>query len=110
VTGSSTAALLAAVAALAVGTYAYRIAGPCLETRVRLGERARELADRAAVVLLTALVAVATLWQAGSASGVARPAGVLVGGLLAWLRAPFLVVVVAAAATAALLRAVFGLR
>ena len=37
-------------------------------------------------------------------AGVARPAGVAVGALLAWRRAPFVVVVLAAAATAALLR------
>jgi hypothetical protein len=37
-------------------------------------------------------------------AGIARPAGVLVGALLAWRRAPFVVVVLAAAATAALLR------
>jgi hypothetical protein len=35
---------------------------------------------------------------------VARPAGVLVGAVLAWRRAPFVVVIVAAAGTAALLR------
>jgi hypothetical protein len=35
---------------------------------------------------------------------VARPAGVLVGLVLAWRRAPFLLVVVAAAVTAAGLR------
>ncbi|WP_435152849.1 hypothetical protein [Micromonospora aurantiaca (nom. illeg.)] len=34
----------------------------------------------------------------------ARPAGVLVGLLLAWCRAPFVLVVVAAAATTAVLR------
>ncbi|MYY81399.1 AzlD domain-containing protein, partial [Streptomyces sp. SID335] len=34
----------------------------------------------------------------------ARPAGVLAGGVLAWRRAPFAVVVVGAAATTALLR------
>jgi hypothetical protein len=35
---------------------------------------------------------------------VARPAGVLVGVLLAWRRAPLILVVVAAAVTAAALR------
>ena len=42
--------------------------------------------------------------QAGDWAGYARPAGVLVGALLAWRRAPFVLVVVGAAATAALLR------
>ena len=39
-----------------------------------------------------------------SFSGFARPAGVLVAGILAWRKAPFLVVVLAAAVVTALLR------
>jgi branched-subunit amino acid transport protein len=59
----------------------------------------------AATTLLFALVATAVFADAGQlAPGVARPVGVLVGGVLAWRRAPFVVVVVAAAATAAVLR------
>jgi hypothetical protein len=46
----------------------------------------------------------------GGFSGPARPAGVLVGAVLAARRLPFVVVVVAAAGTAALLRLVFGWR
>jgi hypothetical protein len=37
-------------------------------------------------------------------AGFARPAGVLAGALLAWRKAPFVVVVIAAAAVTALLR------
>jgi hypothetical protein len=59
-----------------------------------------------AVVLLAALVAIAALTQGHAFAGVARPAGVLVGGILAWRKAPFVVIVLAAAATAALLRLV----
>ncbi|HEX7746127.1 MAG TPA: AzlD domain-containing protein, partial [Micromonosporaceae bacterium] len=40
----------------------------------------------------------------GAFAGVARPVGVLVGVVLAWRRAPFVVVVIAAAVTAAGLR------
>jgi branched-subunit amino acid transport protein len=99
-----TAALLAGVGFLALGTYASRAVGPALRSRIRLSERARRLIDTAAVVLLAALVATAALLQGGSPADLARPAGVLVGGVLAWRRAPFLVVVLAAAGTAALLR------
>ena len=106
----STGALLAAVGVLAAGTYACRLAGPALRARVELGERARRLTDTAAVVLLAAVAATAALLQGDSFAGVARPAGVLVAGVLAWRRAPFLVVVVAAAATAALLRLALGVR
>ena len=46
----------------------------------------------------------AALMAGSEFAGLARPAGVLVGALLAWRRAPFVVVVIAAAAVAALLR------
>jgi hypothetical protein len=39
-------------------------------------------------------------------AGPARPLGVLVGGVLAWRRAPFVVVVISAALTAAMVRLV----
>ncbi|UUU31629.1 AzlD domain-containing protein [Streptomyces sp. CA-210063] len=68
--------------------------------------RVRELPAGAAVVLLVALLAAGALTEDGGFAGWARPAGVLVGGLLAWRRAPFVVVVLGAAATAAVLRAV----
>ena len=58
----------------------------------------------AAVVLLAALVATAALTDGHGAAGIARPAGVLVGGILALRKVPFVLVVVAAAATAAGLR------
>jgi hypothetical protein len=60
----------------------------------------------AAVVLLAALVAITALTDGHEFAGFARPAGVLVGGVLAWRKAPFVVVVLAAGATAALLRVV----
>lgn len=105
----STTALLTGVAVLAAGTFAIRFAGPLLQARTELSDRARELTETATVVLLTALVATAALVEAGSPAGVARPSGVAVAGVLAWRRAPFVVVVLAAAATAALLRLVFDL-
>ncbi|MPY78212.1 MAG: AzlD domain-containing protein [Actinophytocola sp.] len=96
--------LLAAVVVLAAGTYALRACGPVLRERVRLPQRAEEAMTLAAVLLLAALVGTAALTEAGGFAGWARPAGVLVGGVLAWRKAPFVVVVLAAAGTAALLR------
>jgi branched chain amino acid efflux pump len=96
--------LLVAVLILAVGTFSLRIAGPLLRTRFELPERARQLMSAAAVVLLAALVATAALTAGHGTAGIARPAGVLVAGILAWRKAPFVLVVVAAAATAAGLR------
>ncbi|HEY2061345.1 MAG TPA: AzlD domain-containing protein [Amycolatopsis sp.] len=89
---------------LGAGTFAFRLAGPMLRTRVNLSPRAERLMALSAIVLLAALVATSALTEGHSFAGIARPAGVLVGGVLAWRKAPFVAVVVGAAATAALLR------
>lgn len=99
-----TPVLLASAVVLGAGTFAFRVAGPVLRTRLRLSERAQEIMTTASVVLLTALVATSALTEGDGFAGVARPAGVLVGGILAWRKAPFVVVIVAAAATTAVLR------
>jgi branched-subunit amino acid transport protein len=96
--------VIAAVLALAVGTYAFRLAGVVLADRLEMPDGLRRALLVAAATLLAALAATAALTEAGRAAGVARPVGVLVGALLAWRRAPFIVVVVAAAASAAGLR------
>jgi branched chain amino acid efflux pump len=92
------------IAVLAVGTYAFRLTGPLLRHRVRIPDRLERLASTAAAVLLVALAATAALTQGHAFAGWARPAGVLAGGILAARRAPFPVVVIAAAAATALLR------
>ncbi|MEU6845223.1 AzlD domain-containing protein [Streptomyces sp. NPDC046716] len=97
-------AQLIAVLALAAGTYAFRLAGPLLHGRVQLPDRVQELLTSGATVLLVALLATGALMAGHGFAGWARPAGVLVGGVLAWRRAPFAVVVVGAAAVTALLR------
>ena len=96
--------LIAAIIALAVGTYALRLAGVLLRDQLDLSDRARTLLPMAAAALLAALAATAALTQDAAFAGYARPAGVAVGALLAWRNAPFVVVVVAAAAVAAGLR------
>lgn len=107
----------AVILVLAVGTYAFRLVGPALHGRVELPSRVRELLSAGAVVLLVALLATGALTEAGGFAGWARPAGVLVGALLAmgvpplkrsreWgRRAPFAVVVLGAALATAGLRA-----
>ncbi|KKD04873.1 AzlD domain-containing protein [Streptomyces sp. WM6386] len=101
-------ATVAMILALAVGTYAFRLVGPALHGRVELPARVQELLSAGAIVLLTALLATGALTEGGGFAGWARPIGVLVGGVMAWRRAPFVVVVLGAAGTAALLRA-FGM-
>jgi branched-subunit amino acid transport protein len=89
---------------LSAGTFAFRFAGPVLRQRIAFPPWAERLLQAAAVILLAALVATTGLTEGHRFDGFARPAGVLVGGVLAWRKAPFLVVVLAAAATAAGLR------
>ena len=101
---NNTPLVVAAIAILAVGTFSLRCAGPALRSRFEVPERTQQFLAAAAFVLLTALVATSALMDGHGPAGVARPAGVLVGGILAWRKAPFVLVVVAAAATAAGLR------
>jgi len=96
--------LLIVILVLAAGTYGFRYAGVTLRDRLTLPPAVQRLLPIAAVTLLAALAATAALTDAGGAAGIARPAGVLVGVVLAGRKAPFVVVVVAAAATAAGLR------
>lgn len=95
---------LAVIFALAGFTFAFRFAGPVLGREDLVPERMRRLVSMAAAVLLVAVAATSGLMQGHDFAGWARPAGVLVAWVLAARKAPFAVVVVAAAATTALLR------
>jgi len=99
-----TTLVVAGLAILAAGTYAARLSGQLLRARITFPPRAAKLLEAAAVIMLAALVATTALTEGHGFSGLARPAGVLVAGVLAWRKAPFLVVVLAAAAVTALLR------
>ncbi|BCB78948.1 AzlD domain-containing protein [Phytohabitans flavus] len=96
--------LIAVIVALAVGTYGFRLAGVVLHDRLDLPAPLRRMLPLAAAALLAALAGTATLTDSGGFAGISRPLGVAVGALLAWRKAPFVVVVLAAATTAALLR------
>lgn len=98
------ALVAAGIATLAAGTYAFRLSGQLLRARITFPPRATRLIEAAAVILLTALVAITALTEGHGFAGFARPAGVLAGGILAWRKAPFLVVILAAAAVTAGLR------
>ncbi|MCX2730756.1 AzlD domain-containing protein [Saccharopolyspora sp. NFXS83] len=93
----------AVVLVLAAGTYALRLAGPLLRRRITISQRWERLLGIAATVLLAAFVATGAAVEAGGFAGVARVGGVVIAGVLAFRGAPFvLVVLVAAAVTAAL--------
>ena len=92
-----------AVLVASLGCAALKLAGWSLPRRWLEGERLQRAAALLPVALLAALVAVQT---AADRDGVApRLAGVAVAAGLLAVRAPFLVVILAAAGTAAGLRA-----
>lgn len=99
-----TTLVMAGMVTLAAGTWAFRLSGQVLRAKITFPPRATRLLEAAAVLLLAALVATTALTEGHGFSGFARPAGVLVAGVLAWRKAPFLVVVLAAAAVTAGLR------
>ena len=90
--------------ALIIGTYALRIAGPALRTRVTISPRINKVMTTAVAVIFVALIATSTLLVDRDFSGFGLPAGVAVAGVLAWRKAPFVVIVLAAAVTTAGLR------
>lgn len=91
-----------AAAVLSVGTYLFRWAGPALPARLTNSPRVRDVVNDAAVLLLAGVIATTAVTQDQHFAGWARVAGVAVAGVLAWRRAPFVVVVVVSATVAAL--------
>ncbi|TAM83048.1 MAG: AzlD domain-containing protein [Jatrophihabitans sp.] len=93
------------VAATIAGCYLLKLAGYLVPARVLDHPRVRRIVDLVPVALLAALVVVEAIANGrhydidGS-----RMAGVAVGAVAVWRRAPFVVVIVVAAVTAALLR------
>ncbi len=87
------------------GCYALKLVGYLLPARVLQHRRTRRIVELLPVALLAALVVVQAV-AAGThleADG-PRLAGFAVGAIAVWRRAPFLVIVLLAAATTALLR------
>ena len=97
------AILLAALICLALKAAGYLVPPKVLEA-----PRPARISDLLTVALLAALVAVQTLGDGQAVTVDARVPALLVAGGVLWLRQSFLVVVVAAALVAALLR-LFGL-
>jgi branched chain amino acid efflux pump len=93
------------VIATVVGCYLLKLAGYLMPARVLEHPRMRRLVELLPVALLAALVVVEALADGRRLMfDGPRLAGFAVGALAVWRRAPFLVVVVLAGATAALLR------
>lgn len=96
-----------AIIGAAVGCYLLKLAGLSLPARVLDHPLVERVADLIPVALLAALVAVQVFADGTRLTVDARLAGLAAAAVALVLRAPFLVVVFVAAATAALLRVVF---
>ena len=95
-----------ALIALCAISYALKASGPVLAGGRGLRPPVRAALDLVAVPLLAALILVQTLGDGHRLTIDARLPALAVAAVLVWRRAPFLVVVLAAAATAATLRAI----
>jgi len=87
------------------GCYALKLAGLSVPPHLLQHPRVQRIAELLPIALLAALVGTQTFASGRHLQIDARLAGVLVAVVLVWRRAPFLVVVFSAAATAAALRA-----
>jgi branched-subunit amino acid transport protein len=94
----------AAIIVTAVGCYALKLAGLSVPDRVLDRPLVRRIADLIPVALLGALVAVQAFSTGQELTADARLVGVGAGFVALLLKAPFLVVVVVAAASTALVR------
>jgi branched-subunit amino acid transport protein len=93
-----------AILVAGLGCYLLKLAGVSLPSRVLSHPLVERVADLIPVALLAALVAVQVFAAGTSLTVDARAAGLGAAVVALLLRAPFLVVVFVAAATAALLR------
>ncbi len=97
--------LWALVISTVAGCYALKLAGYLVPARLLDMPRIRRLVELLPVALLAALVVVEAVGNGESIDlNGPRLAGFAVGAVAVWRRAPFMVVVVAAGATAALIR------
>jgi branched chain amino acid efflux pump len=95
------------VSATIAGCYLLKLAGYLVPARLLDHPRTRQLVELLPVALLAALVVVEALANGRRLDfNGPRLAGFAVGAIAVWRRAPFLVVVVLAAVTAAVLRQV----
>lgn len=96
------------LAAAIAACFALKVAGLLVPQRLLEPRPVARTAEAVPVALLAALIAVQTFTLDQQITADFRVAGVGVAVVAVWLRAPFLVVVVAAAATTAGLRWFFG--
>ena len=92
------------IAVVGTGTMLFKAAGPVLLGRRQLPPRVAAVVEVLAPAMLAALVVTQTVGGDRQLVLAERLLGVAAGGIAVWLRAPLLVVMIVAAATAALIR------
>lgn len=95
-----------AIGATAAGLYLEKLAGYLLPARVLDGATARRIATLLPIALLTAIIAVQVVASGRSIAVDARVPGIAVAVVLLARRTNFLLMVIAASATTAVVRAV----
>lgn len=98
----------AALIGLTAGTYAVKAAAPLLLGERQLPVWVSRVAELFPAALLAALVAVSAFTTETSLTVDARAAGLVAALVALWRQAPFVVVVLAASATTALVRLLVG--
>ncbi len=93
-----------AILAACLGVYLFKLAGLSVPPAVLARPKVQRIAALLPIVLLAALIGVQALGSGQAIHLDARLAGVTVAGVAVWRRAPFLVVVVLAVVTTALVR------
>ncbi len=96
------------ILAAAVIVLALKLSGYLVPPTILEKPAPARVAGLLTVALLAALVAVNTVTSSGQLVLDARVPALLVAGVLFWLRVPFILVLIAAAVTAALLRGFLG--
>jgi ABC-type transporter Mla maintaining outer membrane lipid asymmetry permease subunit MlaE len=96
------------VLAASAAVYSWKLFG-YLIPQAWISDRFRVFADRVTTVLLAALVGVQGFTAAGECSLDAKAVGLGVAAILLAVRVPYILVIVAAALTAAAIRATLGL-
>lgn len=95
----------ATILALAAGAVAFKLVGMFALSKIDLDGFALHLVQLIPAALLSALVTLGVFEGGGAATITTRLAGVGVGAVAAWRRAPLVVVLVVAAGTTAGMRA-----
>lgn len=96
--------ILMGIFLLAIGSYGLRLAGPYMRQNLVKLPNIDVLSNELGQILLFSLAIAAALFEADEFAGFARLIGFLVAALLAYKKAPFLVIILLAASTTALLR------